>query len=90
MFKDRLIRGAIAGIIASLCMLAWNFFSFYILLFAKQTWLESINESTCIRTVNKRQLDFIAAFGSFIILNGFLGGIYIFYLFSAHEHHTIL
>jgi len=67
LFIDRFIRGALAGIIASLCMLALNFFSCYILQFSKQTWLESISQLVSGQ-LPKDNLDFIAAFGSFIIL----------------------
>lgn len=76
LFKDRLLRGALAGIIASLCMIAFNFFSYYILHFAQQTWIESLSQLVLGQSP-KDILDFIAAFGSFIIWNGFLGAIFV-------------
>lgn len=76
MFKDRLLRGALAGIIASLFMLTWNFFSRYIVHFAKQTWLESLSQLVLGHSP-KDIMDFIAAFGSFIIWNGFIGAIFV-------------
>lgn len=79
MFKDRLLRGALAGIIASLCMIAWNLFSYYILHFAKHTWLESLSQLV-LGQPSKDILDFIAAFGSLIIWNGFLGGIFVSFI----------
>jgi hypothetical protein len=42
--KDRLLRGAFAGVLAGLILLTWNLFSHYILHFAKKTWLEVLNQ----------------------------------------------
>lgn len=79
MFKDRLLRGALAGIIASLFMLAWNLFSYYILHFAKVTWLESLSQLV-LGQPPKDISDFLAAFGSLIIWNGFLGGFFVSFI----------
>jgi len=79
LFKDRLLRGALAGIISSLFMLAWNLFSYYILHFAKVTWLESLSQLV-LGQPPKDILDFLAAFGSLIIWNGFLGGFFVSFI----------
>ncbi len=76
MFKDRMMRGALAGVIASFSILIWNLFSDYYLHFAKKTWLEALCNLVMGHSIENR-IDFIIAICLLLIWNGFLGVIFV-------------
>lgn len=76
LIKDRLLRGALAGVLGGLVLLTWNLFSNYILHFAKKTWLEALNQLIMGHSL-KEAMDYVVAFGLLCIWNAFLGAIYV-------------
>ena len=76
MFKDRLIRGAVAGVIAALYHLIWNLSSQYLFHFARVTWFESMSQVIAGHSITST-MDFIVSTGYLLIWNGFLGALFI-------------
>ena len=76
MFKDRLIRGALAGIIGGLLLIGSNFFSQYLLHFAKTNWSESMSQLIMGHGV-KNAMDLIVSICFECIWNSFLGVLFV-------------
>jgi hypothetical protein len=74
--NDRLIRGALAGMISALSLLPWNLISYYLLNFAKHTWLELVFLLP-MGSSPQGVMDYVASVVIFIIWNGFLGAIFV-------------
>jgi hypothetical protein len=76
MFKDRLLRGALAGLIGGLWLIGWNLFSYYLLHFAKSTWAEAMSQLILGHGV-ENAIDFIISISFQCIWNAFIGVIFV-------------
>lgn len=71
-FKDRYIRGLIAGLLAGVAALAWNLFSFYVLNFSTLVWGDFVSAVIFRRQIaNAWEYVFSLLMG--VIFTGFLG-----------------
>ena len=75
LLKDRVLRGALAGIIGCLWLFAWNQASHSLLHFVKTLWTDALSQLVMGHQV-KSTMNFIVAVVLLFMWNGFLGGIY--------------
>lgn len=73
--KDRLLRSALAGVIASLWILAWDSLSFYLLHFTRSTWVRGLVQ-LAMGHPPQDTLNYLVGIVLLFIWNGFLGAVY--------------
>ncbi len=73
--QDRILRGALAGVIGCVWLFAFNFFSHWILHFARTSWVESMSHLV-LSHAPKGTMEFIAGTIILFMWNGFMGMLY--------------
>jgi hypothetical protein len=84
LFEDRLLRGALAGLIGGIWLIGWNLVSKFLLYFAKMTWVESMSQLIMGHEV-ENAMDFIVSIGFQCIWNGFIGILFVRFVVREKE-----
>jgi hypothetical protein len=82
--KDRLLRGALAGIISGILLISLNLSSLYLFHFAKTIWTETMAQLIMGHGIDNI-MDFIVAVGFQCIWNGFVGVLFVRFVIPKKE-----